>query len=159
MSNEHGGRLIRVLALALVVVPGACGGAPDSDPAPAAEPAGEAESAGEPRVFFVEPAEGASLTAPVHLVFGAENFTIEPVGDGALHAGAGHMHIGLDTECLPAGTVIPTASPWVHFGQAQMEFDTDFLPGEHRIVLQIGDGEHRTLADPGLCASLTITIE
>ena len=113
--------------------------------------------AGAPRVFFVEPADGATVQAPVHLVFGAENYTIEPAGE--IHEGAGHMHIGVDTDCLPAGEIIPNANPWVHFGKAQMEFDLDREPGEHVIVLQAGDGEHRTLPDPGLCAKITITVE
>lgn len=161
MSNGNG-RVNPAWALCLALLVSACGGAGESDTAqaPAEEPtAGEPGQEAEPRVFFVEPADGATVTAPVHLVFGAENFTIEPAGDGAVHAGAGHMHIGLNTDCLPAGEVIPTANPWVHFGMAQMEFDLDLPAGEHRIVLQVGDGEHRTLADPGLCTSITVVAE
>ena len=68
------------------------------------------------------------------------------------------MHIGVDTDCLPAGEVIPQASPWVHFGNAQTEFDLDLTPGEHRLALQIGDGEHRTLDEEGLCAVITVNV-
>ena len=31
--------------------------------------------------------------------------------------GMGHHHVGVDTDCLPPGTVIPKAAPWVHFGK------------------------------------------
>ena len=159
MSSGLWGRTSSWVVFTAVIGTAACGGTAN-EPAPAPEPeAPAAEAVAGPRIFFVEPADGATLQAPVHLVFGAENFTVEPVGDGAVHAGAGHMHIGVDTECLPAGEVIPTASPWVHFGKGQMEFDLDLTPGEHHIVLQVGDGEHRTQPDPGLCSTLTLNIE
>ena len=31
-------------------------------------------------------------------------------------------------------------------------------PGEHTLTIQIGDGEHVTLDEPGLCTSVTITV-
>ena len=152
------------VALAIAVL--ACGGAADEaaesteESAPAAEPAAPtaSEGDGQPRVFFVEPEEGAEVDSPVRFVFGAENFAIEPVGDGAIHEGAGHYHVGLDTECLEPGVVIPQAAPWVHFGDGSSEFTSQFEPGEHTVCLQIGDGEHRTLADPGLSATVTFTV-
>ncbi len=112
----------------------------------------------DPRVFFVEPADGATVQSPVTFVFGAENFMIEPVGDGDIHEGAGHHHFGVDSDCLPAGTVIPDGDPsWIHFGTGSTEIDMQLEPGSHRFCLQIGDGEHRTLAD--LSEVITITVE
>ncbi len=155
----HTGRAAVMAVLPLLILGlAACGGADDSTPE-AAEPPPAEEPTAAPQVFFTTPATGDTVQAPVHLEFGAENFTVEPVGDGAIHAGAGHMHIGIDTECLPAGIVIPTASPWVHFGDGSMQIDVDLTPGEHTIVLQVGDGEHRTLDEPGLCSGVTFTVE
>ena len=112
----------------------------------------------EPRVFFVEPADGATVQSPVRFLFGAENFMIEPVGDGDIHPGAGHHHFGVDTDCLPAGTVIPDGDPsWIHFGTGSTEIDMQLEPGSHRFCLQVGDGEHRTLTD--LSEVITITVE
>ena len=143
----------------LILAVGGCGGADDGAP-DTAEPAPPVEDTSvAPRAFFAEPADGATVQAPVHLVFGAEGFTIEPAGDETVHQGAGHMHIGIDTECLPADTVIPKASPWIHFGDGSMEIDVDLTPGEHTIALQIGDGEHRTLDEPGLCNVITLNVE
>jgi len=116
------------------------------------------EHSDHPRISFTEPANGATVTSPVHIVFRADNFTIEPKGDGAVHPGAGHHHIGVDTQCLPPGTVIPTAAPWIHFGDGSSQIDVQLPPGEHHIVAQVGDGEHRTLADPGLCAELHLNV-
>jgi hypothetical protein len=101
---------------------------------------------------------GATVTSPVKLVFAAENFTIEPRGDGAVHHGAGHHHIGIDTTCLPPGTVIPEGAPWVHFGDGSGQIEVQLPPGEHHLVTQVGDGEHRTLDEPGLCAELHLVV-
>ncbi len=158
-GSRRGGRAAGAAIMPLLILGlAACGGAGDSTPEAAEPPAAE-EPSPAPQVFFAAPAEGSTVQAPVRMEFGAEHFTIEPVGDGDIHAGAGHMHIGIDTECLPAGTVIPTASPWVHFGDGSMQIDVDLTPGEHTIVLQIGDGEHRTIDEPGLCNSVTFNVE
>jgi hypothetical protein len=91
------------------------------------------------RIFFVEPANGATVTSPVHIVFGAENFTIEPRGDGAIHPGAGHHHIGLDTKCLPPGEIILTARR----GRRRCPRRLRAVARRHHPV-QAGDGEQRT---------------
>jgi hypothetical protein len=165
--NEHEGTLhgptrfvLVALTLAGLVTATACGGAeaPAPEPEPAAEePAAEEPMDASPRVYFISPVEGSTVTSPVHLMFGAENFVIEPVGEGEIHEGAGHHHVGIDTDCLPAGEIIPEAEPWVHFGDASAMIDMQFEAGEHRVCLQIGDGEHRTLE--GLSAMVTFTVE
>jgi hypothetical protein len=118
----------------------------------------ETAAAGEPRIFFVEPAMGATVTSPVRIVFGAENFVIEPRVEGEIHHGAGHHHIGIDTQCLPPGEIIPNAAPWVHFGDGSSQIEVQLPPGEHHLVAQIGDGEHRTVDEPGLCAELHVIV-
>jgi len=170
MSTERRRSAIDLLLAALLVVGfAACASeeaavAPgEMEPAEAAEEAHDDHAAmsaegGAPRVYFVEPATGATVTSPVKLVFEVENYTIEPRGDGAVHHGAGHHHIGIDTTCLPAGTVIPEAAPWVHFGDGSNQIEVQLPPGEHHIVTQVGDGEHRTLDEPGLCAELHLVV-
>ena len=69
----------------------------------------------------------------------------------------GHHHVGIDTDCLPVDVIIPEAEPWVHFGDASAMIDMQFEPGEHRVCLHIGDGEHRTLE--GLSATVSFTVE
>ncbi len=147
---------LMVLALAI-----ACGGGGDSGEE-AAEPgtmeglAAEEESSGAPRVFFTEPSDGATLTSPVTFTFGHENYSIEP--NGEVHAGAGHHHIGLGTDCLPPGEAIPEAAPWVHFGDGSATIEMQLPAGEQSLTIQIGDGEHVTSDEPGLCQTITITV-
>jgi len=150
-----------LLAATVVLGLAACGG--NEEPAAEeshenhAEPAAEADAAA-PRVFFANVNEGDTVTSPVKLVFGAENFTIEPVGEGEIHHGAGHYHIGINAHCLPAGTVIPSAEPWVHFGSGTSEIEVQLPPGPAHLSLQVGDGEHRTLDEPGLCAMINLNV-
>lgn len=118
----------------------------------------ETEGEGAPRVFFVAPEDGATVTSPVLLQFGAENFVIEPVGEGEIHEGMGHFHIAVNAPCLEPGIVIPTANPWIHFGDGTAEIEMQLPAGEATLCLQIGDGEHRTLGGEGLSVVITVNV-
>jgi hypothetical protein len=157
-------KLLAVAGLAILVT--AC----SSDTPESAAPAGSAPAAttpaspppaasAAPRVFFVEPKDGATVKSPVKLRFSTENFPISPVPEGTVttaRPGVGHHHVGVDTDCLPPGTVIPKAAPWVHFGKGDAEIDMQLSPGTHKLALEIGDDTHTTL--PGLCSTITITV-
>jgi hypothetical protein len=120
-----------------------CGGAP----APAA-----------PRVFFVQPQDGAMVTSPVKLEFGLENYQLAAVPPDAkdARAGMGHHHVGVDTDCLPPDTEIPMANPWVHFGKANTTIDMQLTPGPHKLTLQLGNDLHRTIE--GLCTTINVNV-
>jgi hypothetical protein len=96
-----------------------------------------------PSVSFVEPANGAVVTSPVHVVMKATNFALEPAG--AVHGGAGHLHLMVDTPCITAGQTIPKNDTHLHFGNAQTETDLVLAPGAHHLCLQAGDGLHNAL--------------
>jgi len=110
-------------------------------------------------VFFVSPADGANVQSPVHLEFGAENFQIAAVPAGTVtetRPALGHHHVGIDADCLPTGTAIPRAAPWVHFGDGKNVIDMQLPPGQHRLTLQVGDDLHRTIE--GLCSTITVNV-
>jgi|SRR5688572_8931544 len=136
---------------AAMVAAAACGGStPESQSAP-----------GGGKVFFSEPKNGASVKSPVHIVFASDMFTIAAVPPGeiapeAVRANTGHFHLGVDTDCLPAGTVIPKANPWVHFGMGNNTIDMQLGPGSHKLVVQAGDDRHATMT--GLCETITVTV-
>ena len=112
-----------------------------------------------PRVFFIQPADGATVTSPARLEFGAEAFRIAAVPAGTLtdtRPDLGHYHVAIDADCLPAGTIIPRAAPWVHFGDGKNIIDMQLPPGSHRLTLQIGDDLHRTIE--GLCSTITVNV-
>jgi uncharacterized protein DUF4399/uncharacterized protein DUF6130 len=120
---------------------------------------GRSEPTG-PRVFFVQPQDGATVKSPVTLEFGVENYQVAAVPPGTpteSRPNIGHHHVGVDADCLPPGTVIPRASPWVHFGDGKNVIDMQLPPGQHRLTLQIGDDLHRT--QEGLCSTITVNVE
>ena len=110
-----------------------------------------------PRVYFIEPKDGATVTSPVHVQMGAENFTVEPAGE--VKAGAGHLHIMVDTDCMPVGQVIPKDETHLHYGKAQTEADLELTPGAHRLCLQAADGAHTALAGESLTQVINITVK
>ena len=112
----------------------------------------------EPSVRIAEPHDGASVAAPVRVVMTAENFTIEPAGDGMVREGAGHLHIMVDTPCVEAGTTIPKDETHLHFGDGSTETELALSPGDHTLCLQAADGAHTALAGEGLTHSITVNV-
>jgi len=111
------------------------------------------------KVFFVQPTNGATVKSPVQFVFGSEQFTIAAVPAGevtAVRPGTGHFHLGVDTDCLPVGEVIPKADPWIHFGDGKNTIEMQLTAGPHRFAVQVGDDKHATMA--GLCETISVTV-
>jgi len=144
-------RVVGALILTASIAVAACGG---SSPESTAAPGGG-------KVFFSEPKNGATVKSPVHIVFASDMFTIAAVPPGeikpeAVRANTGHFHLGVDTDCLAAGSVIPKANPWVHFGMGNNSIDMQLTPGPHKLVVQAGDDRHATMT--GLCEVINVTV-
>ncbi|MEE8278850.1 MAG: DUF4399 domain-containing protein [Thermoanaerobaculia bacterium] len=158
--------LMALLALTSGAFLACGGGAGDQETVDAghadAEPGGEMMAAadeGAPRVFFTNLADGDEVVSPVQLEFGTENYEIVPAQDPVvIEEGKGHHHLGVNTDCKPAGEVIEKAQPWIHFGDGSNSIDMQLPPGPATLTLQIGDGEHRTLDIEGLCHTITVTV-
>ena len=162
-KNLHGSRAMILLAALVLVVGVACGGddeaaeeAPDVEMGEA-EP--EEEASGGPRVFFANVSEGDEVTSPVSLEFGIEGFEIVAAEDPVvIEDGKGHHHLAINAHCKPAGEIIEKAEPWIHFGDGSNTIDVQLPPGPVHLSLQVGDGEHRTLDEEGLCAMINLTV-
>ena len=144
-------RVVGALILTASIAVAACGG---SSPESTAAPGGG-------KVFFSEPKNGATVKSPVHIVFASDMFTIAPVPPGeiapeAVRANTGHFHLGVDTDCLAPGSVIPKANPWVHFGKGDNTIDMQLTPGPHKLAVQAGDDRHATMT--GLCEVINVTV-
>ena len=132
-----------------------------SQPAPAAAPAADASHGGHTggRVFFVAPKNGDTIKTNTKFEFGSDMFQIAAVPEGevtTVRPGVGHFHLGLDTDCLPAGAVIPKADPWIHFGTGSNNIEMTLKPGRHKLSVQAGDDKHQTLA--GLCETIEVNV-
>lgn len=110
-----------------------------------------------PRVYFTNVEEDGTVTSPVKLTMGAEGFTVEPAGE--IKAGAGHLHIMVDTPCVEPGEVITKDETHLHFGQGQMEAELELAPGRHTLCLQAADGAHFALSGDGMAQTVTVNVE
>jgi hypothetical protein len=144
----HSKRQLALLVVAIVGGFGAVAGA-------------QAMKAAKPKVMFIEPKNGAIVSSPVHMKFGAEGIEIAAVPPGDVtktRPGVGHYHIGVGVSCLPPGRTIVKGTPsWVHFGDGKSEIDMQLTPGRHRLALQLGDDLHNTI--PGTCQQITVTVK
>jgi hypothetical protein len=162
-------RLITVNLLAGVALV-ACAKAPEpaavaSDAAAAATAATEAAApafsrtaapAGA-RLYFVGPANGATLKSPVTVVFGLAGMGIAPAG--VQFEGAGHHHLLLNTE-IPSDLAVPLpANDNIrHFGKGQTETTLELPPGTHTLQLVLGDHLHIPFEPIVASEKLTITV-
>ena len=171
--------LVPVVALALIA---ACGNEPPSMPADPPVPpphesdkqAAAATAAGHAganhgaaaqgafiaapegaKVMFLEPADGASVTSPVKVVFGVEGMEVKPAADET--ANSGHHHIIVDGEPVEAGTVVPKDETHIHFGTGATEAELELSPGEHTLTMQFADLAHRSYG-PAMTSTIKVTV-
>ena len=106
--------------------------------------------------YIIEPADGASVTSPVRVVFGLKGFGVAPAGVD--RADAGHHHLLVDTG-MPAdlGLPIPNDEQHRHFGGGQTEVELTLAPGRHTLQMLVGDHLHIPHEPP--IASTVVTIE
>jgi hypothetical protein len=114
------------------------------------------------RVFFVSPKNGDTIKSMSTIEFGSSGVTVGDVPPGELkpeqvRANIIHYHLGVDTDCLPDGVVIPKADPWIHFGDGKNVIEMQLKPGPHRLAVQAGDDMHRTIS--GMCEVISVNVQ
>lgn len=108
------------------------------------------------RLYFIAPADGATITGPVHVVFGLQNMGVAPAG--VQHANTGHHHLLIDTDLPPLDKPIPADAQHVHFGGGQTETTIELAPGTHTLQLLLGDFTHTPFKPPVVSKKITITV-
>lgn len=108
------------------------------------------------QVYFIEPADGASVKSPVTVKFGLKGIGVAP----ALveWPNTGHHHLLVNREAVPAGTVIPNDAQSLHFGGGQTEAQVPLPPGTHTLILELGDHQHIPHRPPVVSPKITITV-
>ena len=114
------------------------------------------ENAASPSVRFVQPTDGETVSSPLEVVMAATGLVVEPSGE--IHQGAGHFHILVDTDFVPAGEVIITDEQHLHFGGGQLTTSLDLAAGEHILRLQFADGAHIALEGDAYQDMIVITV-
>jgi hypothetical protein len=108
-------------------------------------------------VYFISPADGATVSSPVTVKFGLKGMGIAPAG--IAFDNTGHHHLIIDAALPPVGAPIPTDARHVHFGKGQSETTVELKPGKHTLQLLLGDFAH-TPHDPVVASKqITITVK
>lgn len=131
----------------------------------AAEPEGPAVSAALPRsesapgarVFFITPADGATVGNPVSIEFGIEGMDVVKAGTDQPHSG--HHHLLIDTGLPEFGLPIPADEHHVHFGDGSTATEITLQPGAHTLQMLLGDHLHIPHNPPLVSEVITITVE
>ncbi len=124
-------------------------------PSPAAMPRTPAPAGASVRI--TSPTNGAVVSSPVTVQFAIEGMTLAPAGD--FEPGTGHHHLLVDVDLPPLDQPIPNDASHVHFGKAQTQAEVELLPGEHRLQLLLGDGNHVPHDPPVVSEPITITVQ
>lgn len=113
--------------------------------------------AAEPELYFITPANGATVESPVTVRFGLKNFGVAPAG--VEKAGTGHHHLIVDVGLPPLDQPIPANENYVHFGGGQTETNVELKPGKHTLQLLMGDHRHIPHDTPVMSEKITIMVE
>jgi hypothetical protein len=113
-----------------------------------------------PEIYLREPAEGATVSNPVTLVFGLRNYGVAPAGIKVDNTG--HFHVIIDADVPAVGAIIPPNDDHSrHFGTGVIEakLPITLSPGKHTIRVVLGDFEHKVISSDLVSKPVTITVK
>lgn len=140
---QHFRRVSFVLAsLALLVVSSARAGDP---PAPGAY------------AYIVSPSHGEVVQSPVKVIFGLAGMGVSPAGVRVPYTG--HHHLLINTGLPSLDLPIPSDANHRHFGAGQTEVLVELPPGEHTLMLLLGDYTHIPHNPPVKSETIRITVK
>ena len=107
-------------------------------------------------VYFVEPANGATVSSPFKVKFGVAGMAIKPAGEQV--SGTGHHHLLINQTSMDAGQAIPIDASHIHFGKGQTETELTLPPGTYQLTLQFADGFHLSYGKE-MSATISVTVK
>lgn len=107
-------------------------------------------------VYFLEPVDGTTVSTTFTVKMVAEGVKVEAAG--TVHAGAGHFHILINEDFVPAGQIVPADDTHRHFGNGATETELTLEPGTYTLRLQFADGIHTSLGGEAYHDEITITV-
>ena len=108
-------------------------------------------------VFFITPADEATVTNPISIEFGIAGMDVVKAGNK--QPNSGHHHLLIDTDLPDLGLPIPADEHHVHFGDGSTSTQITLPPGEHKLQMLLGDHLHIPHNPPLTSAQITITVE
>ena len=113
--------------------------------------------ANSPKVYFIEPADGAIVQETFKIKFGLENFGAAPAGYDIPNTG--HHHLLIDTTLTDLQSPIPADSKHIHFGKGQTETTITLRKGEHQLTLVMGNFAHIPHDEPIISKTITVIVK
>ncbi len=111
-----------------------------------------------PEIFIREPANGATVSSPVTVVFGLRNYGVAPAGIKLDNTG--HFHVIVGDKVPAVGEIIPPNDAVNrHYGTGAIETKLTLPPGTHTLRLVLGDFEHRVVSAELISAPITLTVK
>lgn len=108
-------------------------------------------------LYFISPADGATLSNPITVRFGLSNMGVAPAG--IQYDNSGHHHLLVDVELPALDFPIINDENHLHFGGGQTEATLELPPGEHTLQLLLGDFAHIPHEPAVMSRQITITVE
>ena len=148
-------RTIRLVITVVGLVALAAGGYARAQVAPAVVLPKTPSPAGA-KVYFIQPADGATVKGPLLVVMGLSGMGIAPAGINS--PDTGHHHILVNVEKLDVNVPIMTDDKHRHFGRGQTETTLDLPAGKHTLQLVLGDRNHIPHDPPVMSQKITVTV-
>jgi len=145
MGTLAGRRLALVIAGAAVLLAASASASGPNQPPAAPE-----------GVYFIEPANGATVSSPFKVRFGLKGMKVMAAGEQV--AGTGHHHLLVNLDSQPKGDIIPVDERHIHFGKGQTEAEVTLPPGTYKLTMQFADGFHLSYGKD-MSATITVTVK
>lgn len=130
--------------------------APDAKPTAPALPRTAAPAGAE--LYFIAPADGATVGKDFTVRFGLKGMGVAPAG--VTTEKTGHHHLLIDVaELPPMNLPLPNDTQHKHFGGGQTEVSLSLPPGKHTLQLILGDALHIPFDPPIVSPKITVTVK
>jgi hypothetical protein len=123
--------------------------------------ASPAHSAGTPRpddarAYIITPSHGDTVDRTFTVRFGLRGMGVAPAGCDV--PDTGHHHLLVDNEVLPPPDQ-PMGDDIRHFGGGQTQAQITLPPGEHTLLLILGDKNHVPHSPPVMSEQIRVLVE
>ncbi len=109
------------------------------------------------RCYIIAPKDGATVKGEFVVKFGLRGMGVAPAGVDIPNTG--NHHLLINTDEYDPDAPLPVSEQSVHFGGGQTETKLSLPPGEHTLMLVLGDKLHIPHQPPVASKKITITVE
>lgn len=110
-------------------------------------------------VYFISPADGATVANPVTIRFGLRGMGIAPAGADWDNTGHHHLLVNIEPSEIAMDESLPATDQIRHFGGGQTEATLELPAGTHTLRLLLGDYSHTPHDPPVMSDPITVTVE